>query len=272
MSKLWTISFSLVIAAGCDIGFDPDEGDEHKDPPKPPITGTIDSDMTITGMRKFEGRTVISPGVTVTVEPGALLEFADSAGIEIKGALYVNGTASSKITMKLATGGTYWGPLEVYGGLHLTYADLTGGAIETNGVYANVEIRDTRMFKAAGDYIIMNGGTVSMQYSQLGPNTGETDSTHCNIHVNSAAKVDFLRNNIAGAPFGLMFYGGVGSNFQLNNWYGNGKDVDSKSGVSGNFSGSWFEKGAPTPASGAMFTLDNLATERITQAGPRPGS
>lgn len=267
MSKLWPIAF--VLAAGCDIGFDPDEGDEHMDPPKPPITGTISADTTITGMRTFEGTTVIAPNVTVTVEAGAQLIFANDAGIDIKGALLVNGTSASKVVMKHADGATRWGPLEVEGTLHLNYGDLTGGAVETSGAPAVVEIYDTRMYKASGDYVVMNGGSLTMQYSQLGPNEGETDSTHCNLHINSATKIDVLRSNISGAPYGIMFYGGVNANFQLNNWFTNGKDVDSKSGVSGNFSGSWFEKGAPTPASGAMFTLDGLAPERITQAGVR---
>src|SRR5262249_35997162 len=160
------------------------------------------------------------------------------AGIEIKGAMFVNGTSANKVTMKLAEGATYWGPLEVYGTLRLNYGDMTGGAVETNGALAIVDIYDTRMYKAAGDYVIMNGGSMTMQYSQLGPNQGETDTTHCNLHINSATKIDVLRSNISGAPYGIMFYGGVGANFQLNNWFTNGKDVDSKSGVSGNFSGS----------------------------------
>jgi hypothetical protein len=270
MSKIWPISFgAVVLAAGCDIGFDPDNGDEHPDPEKPPITGTISADETWTGMRRLQGRTVIAPGVTVTVAEGAELVFAEAAGVEIKGAMFVYGSAGKKVTMKHADGASYWGPLEVYGSLRVTYGDFTGGAIETNGALANVEVYDTRLYKAAGDYVIMNGGSLTLQYSQLGPNQGETDSTHCNLHVNAATKIDVLRSNISGAPFGIMFYGGVDANFQLNNWFTNGKDVDSKSGVSGNFSGSWFEKGAPSPASGAMFTLDNLASARITQAGPR---
>ena len=61
------------------------------------------------------------------------------------------------------------------------------------------------------------------------------------------------------------------SSFQLNNWYGNPtKDVDTASGADGNFSGSWFERGAPTAGPGANLTLENLAAERIMQAGPRP--
>ena len=124
---------------------------------------------------------------------------------------------------------------------------------------------------ASGDYLIMNGGDLNMQYSQLGPDQGETDTTHCQIHTNSSTSISVVRSNIAGAPYGIMFYGGVGSNFQLNNWYGNTtKDVDTKSGVEGNFSYGWFEKGPPTAGPGATLTLENLATERITQAGPRP--
>ena len=261
----------LFTLAGCSIGDDPPKGDEHPDAAPVEVTGTITSDTTWSGTMRFTGVTVIAPMVTVTVEPGTVLEFAQAAGIRVEGALLANGTSAGKIIGKVADGGSVWGPLEVYGFVRMTYASFTGGSITTNGTLANLEISDSKMFKAAGDYIIMNGGSINMQYSQLGPDAGETDTTHCNLHINSSTTVSIVRSNIAGAPFGVMFYGGVGSNFQLNNWYGNStKDVDTKSGVDGNFSYGWFERGAPMAGPGATITADNLATEKLTQAGPRP--
>lgn len=269
MRKLCAIAFSIL--AACGVGEESPTGDEHPDDMDPPITGTISADTTWTGMKKFTGTTVIAPGVTVTVAAGSELLFAGDAGLRVEGALFIEGTSASKVLAKPDTGATGWGGIDVYGNLRVTYADFTGGNVTTNGPTSNLEINDSRMYRAAGDYVIMNGGRLQMMYSQLGPNQGETDTTHCNLHINAATSISVLRSNIAGAPYGVMFYGGVGSNFQYNNWYGASvKDVDTKSGVDGNFSFSWFEKGAPTAGPGATIIADNLATERIEQAGPRP--
>ena len=268
MRKLWSIAF--VFLAACQTGDTPPEGDEHPDDELPAITGMIDSDMTITGSHRFDGQTLITSKATVTVAPGAELVFAQGAGITVDGRLIVEAAPDTIIRGRVAEGGTTWGPIIVNGILSLSYVDFTGGQITTNGPAAQAIINDSRMYRANGDYIIMNGGKLDMKYSQLGPNPGEMDTTHCNLHINAAASISVLRNNISGAPYGVMFYGGVGSNFQTNNWFGASvKDIDTKSGVDGNFSGSWFEKGAPTPGPGATLVLDNLAAERITQAGPR---
>lgn len=265
MRKLCMLAF----LAACDIGEPAPDGDEHGDDKLPEITGTISADMTIMGSKRFEGTTVIAPNVTVTVKPGAELVFAEGAAIVVEGALAIEGTQQEKIIGRPAEGATLWGPIAVYGSLYLTYVDFNGGAITTNGPEAQAVINDSKMFRTDHDYIVMNGGKLDMKYSQLGPNPGETDTTHCQLHINAAVQVSVLRSNIASAPFGFMFYGGVGLNLQLNNWYGNMIDIDTMPGVEGNFSGSWFEKGAPTPGPGAMFILDNLATARIEQAGPR---
>lgn len=268
-----TFSVIVMLLGACSIGDDPKKGDEHADAAPVPVTGTISADTVWQGAMSFTGVTVIAPSVTVTIEPGTTLAFAQGAGIRVEGALVAAGTAGGAIIGKAEAGATAWGPIEVNnnGLLRMTYVQFTGGSITTNGPAASLEIADSKMWKANGDYIVMNGGSINMQYSQLGPDPGETDTTHCNLHINSSTAVSVFRNNIAGAPFGLMFYGGVGSSFQLNNWYGNSTtDVDTQSGVEGNFSFSWFERGAPMPGPGATLTLENLATERIMQAGPRP--
>jgi hypothetical protein len=268
MRKLAVVILFASFAA-CDLGDDPPTGDEHPDDPPVEVTGTIMADTTWTGAMRFTGLTVVAGGVTVTVEPGTTLEFAQRAGLEVHGALLVNGTAAKPITAKIENGGQYWGPIAVHGLTRLTYVDFDGGQLTTNGPSANLEIVDSKFVKANGDYVIMNGGNLNMQYSQLGPDDGETDSTHCQLHINTATTINVLRSNIAGAPFGIMLYGGIDSSFQLNNWYANDKDVDTASGANGNFSGSWFEAGAPTAGPGASLTLENLAAARIQQAGPR---
>ena len=71
-----------------------------------------------------------------------------------------------------------------------------------------------------------------------------------------------------------MFYSGTNAIFTENNWdkgaTGAADWIDSQPGVAGDFSGSFFSAGAPTPKAGATFTLDNLAATRLLDAGPRP--
>lgn len=267
MRKLAVILLSTL--AACDLGDDPKTGDEHPDDDPVEVTGTISSDTTWSGAMRLTGRTVIEGGVTVTVEPGTTLELAHKAALEVHGGLLINGTKDAKIVASLEAGGQYWGPIDVYGFTRIQYADFTGGQLTTNGATASLEIADARFSQANGDYVIMNGGNLNMQYAQLGPSDGETDTTHCQLHINTATSINVLRSNISGAPYGIMLYGGIDSSFQLNNWFANDTDVDTIDGAVGNFSGSWFEKGAPSAGPGAVLTLENLASERIQQAGPR---
>ena len=112
-----------------------------------------------------------------------------------------------------------------------------------------------------------------MSYSQIGVGPGETDTTHCNLHFGGTMPntIKVTRSDINGAPYGLMFYAGTNANFTNNNWYGNQIDVDTSAGVQGDFSGSWFENGAP-PAQGnggATLVLNGISNTRLTDAGPR---
>jgi hypothetical protein len=107
---------ALVLMAGCKTGDDPTIGDEHIDAPAAPVTGTISADTTWRGTMKFTGVTVIAPMVTVTVEPGTTLEFAQGAGIKVEGALLANGVSGGKILGRAEMGATNWGPIDVSGG------------------------------------------------------------------------------------------------------------------------------------------------------------
>lgn len=278
------LAVALCFVASCTVGegTDPpnnDDGDEHMDPNPMPdpndtlggITGTIAADATWSGTQRLKGATTIPAGVTVTVAAGTTLNFANSATLKVDGTLKVEGTSASKVTVQPEAGATYWGPISVAGTVDLKYGNFVGGAIYTTAGTANLIITDTKMYRAGGDYIIMNGGSINMTYSQIGAGPGETDSTHCNLHINSATSITVTNSNINNAPYGLMFYGGVNANFQSNNWYGaSTKDVDTAQGVSGNFSNGWFEKGAPQAGPGAMLTANNLSATRLTNVGPRP--
>ncbi len=231
------------------------------------IAGNITADTTWSGSVRIKGATTIDAGVTVTVAPGTTLSFADTTRIQIDGTLNIEGTAAGKVNLQAEAGATYYSGFGVNGTLTMSYAVFKGGAITLN-TGATATITDTKMWGAGGDYLIMNGGTLDMTYSQVGADPGVTDSTHCNLHF-SGGTIKVTRSNINGAPFGLMFYGGTNAIFTNNNWYDSPmKDVDAVAGVSGDFSGSWFQKGQPV-SGGANLTFNNLAPAKLVDAGPR---
>lgn len=282
MRKILAVAFAIPLFTACTVGedpADPNDGDEHPDDMNPDpnpnptgegLSGTIGSDMALSGMVRVKGTTTIPAGVTVTVAAGTTIDFVNGANFVVEGTLRMEGTSAGKIIARAEAGSTGWNGFQVSGTLDVKYGDFTGGRIYTSG-NANLVITDSKMYQAAGDYIIMNGGAINMTYSQIGAGAGETDTTHCNLHINAASSITITNNNINGAPYGVMFYGGVGANFQSNNWYGStDKDVDTASGVAGDFSNGWFEKGAPVAGPGAQITANNLAAAMLTDAGPRP--
>jgi hypothetical protein len=227
--------------------------------------------MALSGPVRIKGATTIPAGVIVTVAAGSTLDFVNGANFVVQGTLKIEGTSAGKVIARAEAGSTGWNGFQVTGTLDVKYGDFIGGRIFTSGAAASLVITDTKMYQAAGDYIIMDGGTINMTYSQLGAAPGETDSTHCNLHINAATSITITNSNINNAPYGVMFYGGVNANFQTNNWYGaNTKDVDTQSGVSGNFSNGWFEKGAPVAGPGATITATNLSATKLTNVGVRP--
>lgn len=283
MRKILAIAFAASLFAGCTVGDDPvnnDDGDEHPDDMNPDpnpnptgegLSGTIASNMALSGAVRVKGATTIPAGVIVTVAAGSTLDFVNGSNFVVQGTLKMEGTSAAKIIARAEAGSTGWNGFQVTGTLDVAYGDFTGGRIYTSGTAASIIITDSKMYQAGGDYIIMDGGTLNMTYSQLGANPGETDSTHCNLHINSASAITVTNSNINNAPYGLMFYGGVNANFQTNNWYGaNTKDVDAVGAVSGDFSNGWFEKGAPVAGPGATITANNLAAAKLTNVGPRP--
>ncbi|MBA3503223.1 MAG: hypothetical protein H0T65_22880 [Deltaproteobacteria bacterium] len=283
MRKILAIAFTASLFTACTVGDDPvnnDDGDEHPDDMNPDpnpnptgegLSGTLASDMTLSGAVRVKGATTIPAGVTITVAAGSTIDFVNGSNFIVQGTLKMEGTSAGKIIARAEAGSAAWNGFAVTGTLDVKYGDFIGGAIVTTGAAANLIITDTKMYKAGGDYIIMGGGTLNMTYSQIGAGPGETDSTHCNLHINAASSITVTNNNINNAPYGLMFYGGVNANFQTNNWYGaNTKDVDAVGAVSGNFSNGWFEKGAPTAGAGASITATNLSATKLTNVGPRP--
>jgi hypothetical protein len=191
----------------------------------------------------------------------------------VQGILDVQGTNVGKVTLASAVAGTKHGGISLPAGgeLRMTYGVQSGGGIFLTGGKAT--ITDTTLSNPGGpssngDFLVMSGGDLTMSFSEIGLAAG--DGTHCNLHFGGAGNlINITKSTIRGVPYGLMFYGGTGSIFTENNWE-NPINVDAQPGVSGDFSGSYFLGGPPTPPGGATLTLDNLALAPIPDALPRP--
>jgi hypothetical protein len=241
------------------------------------ISGKISADTTWTGAVAIGGNVQIDPGVTVTIEAGSTVAVKAGAVITINGILDAKGTSAGKITIS-GEGTQGFGGIAVNGQLKYSYVTQTAGGI-TTFTGGTATIIDSHFSRTSGDFLMMNGGTVDMQYSAIGLEPGQTDTTHCNMHFGGAGNViKVTHSNVSTAPYGIMFYGGMAADFTYNNWFGNGIDVDvqAASPVSGTFSNGWFEKGAPV---GGGITAQNLAGARLAAcngtnndvcAGPRP--
>jgi hypothetical protein len=142
----------------------------------------------------------------------------------------------------------------------------TGGGIHLSGTGKATLVDTTMSHMASGDFLTMGGGTLDMQYSWIGVEAGMSDTTHCDMHFDAARSIKVTHSNISTSAFGIMFYGGTAADFTYDNWFGNQTTVDKFPGVSGDFSFSYFDKGAP---SGTGITAANLSTTRLTDAGPR---
>lgn len=249
---------------------------EHMDPPLDPPEGDpaqITADTTWTGTVAVDVITTINAGVTLTVAPGTTINMKSGAQIKVAGIMDVQGTAADKVTIAATVPTQPHAGISVQSGgqLKLSYAVQSGGGIyTTNG--ATAIIRDTTLSNpggpsSRGDFLVMGGGTLDMQYSEIGLSSG--DGTHCNLHFGGQNNtITIMNSTIRGVPYGLMLYGGQNANLTNNNW-DNPIDIDTQPGVSANIEGSYFKRGAPTPNGGAQLTGTPSATER-TDALPRP--
>ncbi len=235
------------------------------------LSGTIAANATWAGATLISGAVTIPVGVTVTVSAGAAITLSASANITVSGTLDVEGTKALPVTIGPDVAAGHWGGVDVMtGGTYtLKYGTQTGGGLYTDGGTANVT--DSQMSNASGDYLVMNGGSIDVEYSTIGVEAPGPDSTHCNLHFNSASSIKFTHNNNLNSPFGLMFYGGTGADFTHNNWVSDktAGDVDIEPAPmgTGDFSNSYFSNGQPAGVTG--LTFNTLSTTRLTDCGPR---
>jgi len=267
---------------GCSGGAPP-AGDDVAPPPpadaNPECTGTNVTDVagaitaatTWSGTINLTADTNIAAGVTVTVMPGTLIHAAQGADLAIGGTLDVEGTSACPVVARAVDTG--WGGMTIGNGGELIahYLDQTGGNIVLQGT-AKATIVDSRMSNTVGDFIVVAGGTLDVQYSWIGVEQGEADTTHCDLHfagTNVTNTIKVTHSNLSTASYGLMLYNGMNADLTYNNWFGNATDIDTDPArpATGDVSFGFFAKGTPNQVG---VTATNLAAARLADAGPRP--
>src|SRR5262249_30267196 len=133
-----------------------------------------------------------------------------------------------------------------------SYVTQQGGGFNLAGT---AMITDSSLSQAEGDWMVINGGSIDMEYSQLGlglptdTNPGMGDTTHCNFHINSAASVKVENSNIIGSPYGFMLYS-TGADMKTNNFNtcstSGCYDFEPGESGTGDVSGSYFRSGQIT--------------------------
>ena len=241
------------VMAGCSSSPAPQTG---------PITGVIDHDTTWSGDLELHGFVTIPEGVTVTVAPGTTIDVATGAAIDVAGTLDIAGDKDAVVT--LATASDFWLGVQVQGTYIMHYGVQRGGGIATTADTASITITDSVLSDAIGDYLVMGGGSIDVEYTNLGLETG--DHSHCNIHVNAGDHITFTHSTNGGSSFGLMFYAGTGD-FSDDNWIGNFTDIEPEATGTGTFNGGYFPAGTPAGIQGSTFA--DLSATRRTDTGPR---
>ena len=259
-----------MISMGCGVDTAaPEPAAPGGNGPATEVSGHVTASTAWAGEVRVTGSVTIDWGATVTVMPGTTVAVASGAGITVLGVLDIRGTRPSKVTFHPAPGGANWYGLAIPSGGTMTasYLVQTGGGTAISGT-GKVTLVDTQMSHAGGDFLTMSDGTLEMTYSAIGLEPGQSDNTHCDMHVSGAVTITASHSNFSTSSYGLMFYGGVDADFQYTNWFSNSvTDIDrAGASVTGNFSHSYFEAGAPAYAG---FTMQDMASRRVADAGVR---
>jgi len=269
------LAVSLVSLAACQKANSGDDVNNTPDSTLPAMTTDVNADVTTnttwSGLVKVHVGISVASGVTLTVDPGTVIQLDPSAGITVNGTVMINGAKGNVVTIGPATGNKYWRQWTVTTGtLNMNYVQQTGGAFSIGGA-GKVIARDSE-FSNAGSYptdlLVASGGTIDMQYSWLGLPEGQADTTHCDMHFEGSAPLNLTisHTNVSTAAVAIMLYAGD-ANLTYNNWFGNSQDIDRTGTAKGDLSNGYFKKGNPTAS--ASLTQNTMATAMVSDAGPR---
>jgi len=237
------------------------------------VSGPVAASDAWSGTVNITADTVVNPGVTITVQPGTTINVGSQPALTIfvKGVFDIEGTSAEKVVVQPSVANGRWNRFVVVAGGRLTAHHLVMSGGGFNLVGGTVALIDSAMSRSSGD-LLEGSGSIDVEYSSIGLEPGNADSTHCDMHFNPGPnQLRVTHSNISTAVYGMMFYGGSGADFTYDNWFSNQINVETLAQfpVSGNFSNGWFSRGAP---SGRGITIQNLSGVRLPvgQAGPRP--
>jgi hypothetical protein len=275
MKRLLVVVLAISAFAACkkaDDGTTGDDGSGSPDATIPTMTTDVNADVTSdttwTGLVKVHKAIAIAAGVTLTVDPGTVIQMDPTAGFTVLGTVNVNGAKGNVVTIGPGTASRFWGDWNMASGaVNMTYVESKGGGFSVSGT-AKLMIRDSEFSQHTHDLLVIGGGEVDMQYSWIGVPEGQTDTTHCDIHVEGGnPMVTVSHSNLSTSVYGIMFYTGQGVNLTYDNWFSNSTtNMDKTSGTTGDVSFGWFKGGNP---SFANLTENSMATGMVADAGPR---
>ncbi len=125
------------------------------------VSGSLTADTVWTAAEspyEVVGNVVVEPNVTLTIEPGAEVQFRASTGLEVKGRLVAEGTPTDRIRFDRMPGGGKWSGLKfdrTQLDNRITYADMIGG--DTQG--GAIEVDHARLFL---DQIVWSGTSTTI--------------------------------------------------------------------------------------------------------------
>jgi hypothetical protein len=144
--------------------------------------------------------------------------------------------------------------------------DIANGGLTIRGPAGDLTVRDSYIMTSSGDLIVQQGGSLLVEYSEIGDTQGSYD--HCNFHISGAASLTITKTNIINGVVGMMIGGTTGASITGNNWMGNDSDVQEVGdNLTVNMTGNYWLNGAPVL--GPDYDVSNPAIEQILDAGPR---
>lgn len=144
--------------------------------------------------------------------------------------------------------------------------DIANGGLTVRGPAGDLTVRDSYVMTSSGDLIVQQGGSLLVEYSEIGDTQGSYD--HCNFHISSAGSLTITKTNIINGVVGMMIGGTTGASITGNNWMGNDSDVQEVGdNLTVDMTGNYWLNGAPVL--GPDYDVSNPALEQILDAGPR---
>ena len=125
-------------------------------------SGTLSADDTLTpehGPILIDGTLTIPSGVTLTIEPGSILKFKNSAGLNVQGTLLAQGTAENRIVFTSAMDDNHGGDTNGDGPATVPSPGDWQGVMVNGG---DATIRMSSIFAATSGISAMSGASASL--------------------------------------------------------------------------------------------------------------